>query len=120
MKDALNTRGQPYKRPHPALEQMEEKNYELLMKLIRSYRSTELLKLTRYRDVRTHRVAPSVDHSELAVDIASVPLMPGSPIQLFSTPTALEYTFLNLYELAKGVYSHLSELLNGLTTIIHA
>jgi hypothetical protein len=119
MKDSLNRRGQPVKRPHPAVEALEESDYQRLMKFIRSYRSADVIRLTKYRDVRTHRVAPSVDHPELAVDLAYIHQL-DSPLQLFRQPTVPQYTFLDLYEGAKKVYSHLSEMLFGINDIIHA
>jgi hypothetical protein len=120
MKDSLNRRGQPTKQTHPAVAAMNESDYRRLLKFIRGYRSTDVLKLTRYRDVRTHRVAPSVDHPELAVDLACIPLTSGSPIQLFRQPTEPQYRFLDLYDGAKKVYSHLSQMLFGINDIIHA
>jgi hypothetical protein len=121
MKDALNTRGQPYRRPNASLELLEDGNYESLIGLIRRYRSPELLKLTRYRDLRIHRVAPSVDRPELAVDIASVPQSAtGTPIQLFRQRTEPEYMFLGLYDCAKKVYLHLLTMLHGINEIVHA
>src|SRR5260370_36342415 len=56
MKESLNSRGKPEKTPHPALEAMSDKDYAQLMALIRSYRSVEVVRLTSYRDRRTHRV----------------------------------------------------------------
>ena len=121
MKDSLNKRGQPAKQPHPAVEALEEIDYQTLMKLIRNYRSADVLELTRYRDMRTHRVAPSVDHPELAIGIASIPqFTSGLSIQVLSQPPAPEYKFLDLYSCARNVYAHLSGMLLGINQIIHA
>jgi hypothetical protein len=121
MKDALNSRGQPDKDPHPALEAMDEREYQTLMAIVRSYRSAEVLRLVRYRDTRTHRITPSVDHPELAVDIVSPPQDgTGIPTMLFNRRNAPEHSFLDLYADTKQVYSQLSALLHRLNAIIHA
>lgn len=119
MKSSLNKRGKPSKNPHPALEAMEEQDYQPLMKLIRNYRSPDVMHLTRYRDIRTHRVSPSVDHPELAVIMTAIPETTwGMP--MFSQATMPDYEFLDLYHDAKAVYAHLLETLTGLNKLIHA
>jgi hypothetical protein len=121
MKDTLNNRGQPDKHPHPAVEAMDEREYQALMAIVRSYRSAEVLRLVRYRDTRTHRVRPSIDHPELAVDMVSPPQEgAGIPTALFNRPNAPEHSFLDLYADTKKVYSQLSALLQRLNAIIHA
>lgn len=121
MKDSLNKRGKPDKGPHPALESMSDHDYEKLMSTIRSYRSADVVALTGYRDIRTHRVAPSVDHPELAVDVSPVTYgRPGQAIPLFGRRIAPEYQFLDLYAQAKRAYSQLIALLGRLNEVIHA
>jgi hypothetical protein len=53
MKEALNKRGKPEKNPHPKLEAMREEMYQKLITIVRSYRSADVVELTRYRDKRT-------------------------------------------------------------------
>ncbi len=118
MKDSLNRRGKPEKQPHPRLESMSDEDYMKLMDLVRSYRSPEVLELTGYRDRRTHRVAPTVDHPALGVVLQSLP--PGQPVPVFSSPDAAEFDFLELYATAKKVYAHLLRILAGINEIIHA
>lgn len=120
MKEALNKRGKPEKSLHPKLEAMSEETYQKLMAIIRSYRSADVVALTHYRDRRTHRVTPSVDHPILAVSISSANLIPGEPLPLFAQRNDAEYQFLTLYERAKAVYSQLLQLLLRLNEIIHA
>jgi len=119
MKEALNKRGKPEKNPHPKLEAMNDEIYGKLMEVIRSYRSPAVLELTRYRDKRTHRVSPSVDHPELAVDVFSAGASCGGPMLLFGQRTEPEYQFLDLYRQAKAVYSQLLAVLLKLNEIIH-
>jgi hypothetical protein len=121
MKDALNKRGQPEKQPHPDVEAMPQGDYDALMAVVRSYRSQDVLRLKAYRDARTHRVAPSVDHVDMAINISPVPA-PETPlsIPLGASAIVAEHEFLDLYATAKSVYIHLSGLLIGLSAIIHA
>jgi hypothetical protein len=119
MKDALNRRGKREKNPHPKLEAMSNEEYERLMNIIRSYRSPAVLGLTRYRDRRTHRISPSVDHPELAVDVFSAGKASGGPMLLFGQRSEPEYQFLDLYREAKTVYSQLLVMLLKLNEIIH-
>jgi hypothetical protein len=119
MKVELNKRGKPHKNPHPALEAMGETEYQTLMHLVRSYRCSEVLALTKYRDIRTHRVSPSVDHPELAVTLKSeTGVGVGASAQKLQCQP--EYRFLDLYEQATKVYRHLAKVLLRLNEIIHA
>ncbi len=118
MKESLNKRGKPEKQPHPALELMKERDYEALMTLVRSFRSAKFLRLIGYRDRRTHRVAPTVDHAALGVVLQSLPA--GQFVPLFSTSNEPEFDFLELYATAKEVYGHLLGIVTGINEIIHA
>jgi hypothetical protein len=122
MKDALNKRGKPEQHPHPRLEAMDDDTYRHLLALIRRYRSPEVLTLIRYRDIRTHRVAPSVDHPELAVDVLPVgrAINSDKPVPLFPQSSEAQFQFAELYECAKKVYAQMLHLLLGLGEIIHA
>lgn len=121
MKDALNARGNPQKKPHPLLEAMSVDAYSHLMEIIRGYRSAKVLTMTDFRDRRTHRVTPSVDYPELgavlstAVKVGSATIMPMGVMR-----TKAEYEYLDLYETAKAVYQQLSKMLTDLSKIIHA
>lgn len=119
MKEALNKRGKPEKNPHSKLEAMSEETYQKLMIIIRNYRSADVVGLTRYRDKRTHRVTPSVDHPELAVDVFSANAASGGPLPLFGQRNEPEYRFMELYRQAKAVYSQLLSALLRLNEIIH-
>jgi hypothetical protein len=119
MKEALNKRGKPEKNPHPKLEAMSEETYQQLMAIIRSYRSADVVGLTRYRDKRTHRVTPSVDHPELAVDVFSGNAASGGPLPFLGQRNEPEYQFPELYRQAKTVYSQLLSVLLRLNEIIH-
>jgi hypothetical protein len=118
MKDALNKRGKPERQPHPRLDAMNEIEYKRLIDLIRTYRSPKVLELTSYRDRRTHRVAPTVDHAALGVVIQSLPS--GQTIPLFSPPNEAEFDFLELYSTATDVYTHLVNMLVEINSIVHA
>lgn len=122
MKDALNKKSDSGEPSFPNAHLLSSEQYDALMKLIRGYRSQEVKKLTRYRDRRTHRVAPSVDHIKFSADVKTVPkLDSGSPIQLMAgQQSEPEYDFLQLYENAKKVYAQLSKLLTGLNELMHA
>ena len=121
MKEELNKRGKPDKNPHQGVEAMDDTEYQKLMEVIRRYRSPEVLELVRYRDIRTHRVAPSVDHPELAVEVfAAGALTAGTPTRILMTRRNAEYQFLDLYSHAKKVYAHLLRMLLELNEIIHA
>jgi hypothetical protein len=121
MKDALNKRGQPDRHPHAAVEAMDDRQYQSLIALVRGYRSEEVVRLIRYRDSRTHRVAPSVDHPELAVDMLLLPPGgPATPTSVFTRPGVPEHAFLDLYSDAKEVYNQVTVLLLRLNAIIHA
>jgi hypothetical protein len=103
------------------VEGLAEVEYQLLMELIRSYRSPKVLELTSYRNRRTHRVAPTVDHSALGVTIQSVgALLSGEAIPLFSSPNEAEFDFMHLYATAKDVYEHLLGLLIRMNLVVHA
>lgn len=119
MKEALKKRGKPEKNPHPKLEAMSEETYQQLIAIIRSYRSADVVGLTRYRDKRTHRVTPSVDHPELAVDVFSGNSASDGPLLFLSQRKEPEYQFLDLYRQAKEVYSQLLSVLLRLNEIIH-
>lgn len=118
MKDSLNKRRKPEKQPHPRLEAMSEDDYTKLMGFIRSYRSPKVLQLIGYRDRRTHRVAPTVDHAALGVVLQSLP--PGQFVPVFSSPNEPEFDFLDLYATAKEVYAHLLRTIAGINAIVHA
>jgi hypothetical protein len=119
MKDALNKRGKPEKNPHPKLEAMSEETYQQLMAIMRSYRSAEVVGLSRYRDKRTHRVTPSVDHPVLTVDVFSGNEASGGSLPFLGQRNEPEYQFLELYRQAKAVYSQLLRVLLRLNEIIH-
>jgi hypothetical protein len=118
MKESLNSRGKPEKHPHPALDAMSDGDYTQLMTLIRSYRSAEVVRLTSYRDSRTHRVTPSVDHPELSVNVSPVQTV-GSP-KIIGGTRASHFQYLDLYADAKIVYGHFSTFLVSVNRIIHA
>lgn len=122
MKDALNARGKPEKKPHRRLEAMAEGTYRQLMVLIRRYRSPQVLALIRYRDMRAHRVTPSVDHPELSVEVLAVSSATtlGRQLPVPSQSTETQYQFLELYERAKEVYAQVLTLLLDLNKIVHA
>ncbi|MGH3631518.1 MAG: hypothetical protein ACRDRL_29270, partial [Sciscionella sp.] len=73
-------------------------------------------------DIRTHRVTPSVDHPELAVDVLPVgrAINSNEPVPLFPQSSEAQYQFVELYECAKKVYAQMLGLLLGLGEIIHA
>jgi hypothetical protein len=119
MKGSLNKRAKPEKQPHSRLESMSDEDYTKLMDLVRSYRSPRLLQLIGYRDRRTHRVAPTVDHAALGVVLQSLP--PSRPVPVFmSSPDEAEFDFLELYATAKEVYAHLLRIIAGISEIVHA
>jgi hypothetical protein len=121
MKEALNKKGMPEKNPHHALEAMGDREYQELMSVVRRYRTPEVLELIQYRDIKTHRVTPSVDHPQLAVEVSSLGASAaGSPATLFASRTNAEYQFLELYRLAKKVYAHLLRMVLELNEIVHA
>ncbi len=105
MKDALNKRGKPQQQTHPELTRMPEPDYQKLMGWIRKYRSPEILALTNYRDRRTHRVTPTVDHPELGVSVQSLDgLPPGEPTVVLMRRTKAEFDLMSLYTLSTKVY----------------
>jgi hypothetical protein len=118
MKESLNSRGKSGKNPHPALEAMSDGDYEKLMALIRSYRSAEVMRFTGYRDSRTHRVTPSVDHPELTVNVS--PVQTAGSFQMFGGSQRPQFQYLDLYADARTVYTQLSNLLIGINQIIHS
>ncbi len=118
MKDSLNKRGKPEKQPHPRLESMSDEDYTNLINHVRSYRSPQALELVGYRDRRTHRVAPTVDHAALGVVLQSLP--PGQLVPVFSSPDEAEFDFLDLYATAKVVYAHLFRMVAGISEVVHA
>jgi hypothetical protein len=121
MKDALNKRGKPDREPHPRVEAMQDGDYEILMKLIRCYKTQQVLALTDFRDRRTHRVTPSVDYPELGAVLSTAETSGEAiiiPVSVMRSKP--EYEFLQLYETAKTVYEQLSEMLLGLNRVIHA
>lgn len=121
MKDELNKRGKPDKNPHRGLNALSDSEYETLMDVIRRYRSPEVLDLIRYRDIRTHRVAPSVDHPELAVEVcAAGALTAGTPTPILTMRADPDFQFLDLYGQASKAYAHLLRMLLELNEIIHA
>lgn len=121
MKEELNKRDDPLKNPHPSLVAMAESEYQKLMSLIRRYRTPEVLELIRYRDIKTHRVTPSVDHPELAVEVSSLgALAAGSPLPFVAARATADYQFMELYVTAREVYSQLLRLLLELNEIVHA
>ena len=97
---------------------MSDEDSESVMNAVRSYRSPEVLRLTAYRDRRTHRVAPTVDHSALGVVLQAMPA--GHFIPLFTQNDTAEFDFLKLYANAKDVYTQLLSLLSQLNNVIHA
>ena len=97
---------------------MSDEDYASVMDAVRSYRSPEVLRLTAYRDRRTHRVAPTVDHSALGVVLQAMPA--NHFIPLFTHNDAAEFDFLDLYANAKDVYGQLLSLLSKLNEVIHA
>ncbi len=97
---------------------MSEDDYTKLMGFIRSYRSAKVLQLIGYRDRRTHRVAPTVDHAALGVVLQSLP--PGQLVPVFSSSDEPEFDFLDLYATAKEVYAHLLLIIDGINGIVHA
>jgi hypothetical protein len=119
MKDALNTRSNAEKKPHPIVEAVNDEHYIDLMRLIRGYRSPKVLALTEFRDRRTHRVTPSVDYPELGA-VLSIAVKAGSAtiVPMGARRTEAEYKYLDLYDIAKAVYKQLSEMLVGLNKII--
>jgi hypothetical protein len=120
MKDALNKRSQP-DNAHPAVVAMDDRHYDRLMKLVRGYRSAEVTRLMQYRNARTHRVTPSVDHPELSVDMLPPLQARATAAQsLFVSPNGPAHKFLDLYSDAKHMYTQLVALLADLNVIIHA
>lgn len=117
MKDSLNRRGHPERNPHPLLEHMPENDYQALMAVVRGYRTAEVLRLMDYRNRRTHRVSPSVDHPELSVDVVEPT---HSTLGIPRQATSAEFSFINLYSDAKAVYSHMIEMLLRANAIVHA
>jgi hypothetical protein len=121
MKEELNKKGKSKQNPHPALEAMDERAYQELVSVIRRYRTPEVLELIRYRDIKTHRATPSVDHPELAVEVSSLgALAAGSRAPLLAARMRAEYQFLELYGIAKKVYAHLLRMLLELNEVVHA
>jgi hypothetical protein len=121
MKDALNKREKPQQNPHPRVITMPETEYQELMRWIRQYRSKEVLELVNYRDRRTHRVVPTVDHPELGVNVAStIGLASGQPPSDPASKAKAEFDFMNLYALSAEVYKQLLEILMGINSVIHA
>ena len=118
MKDALNRRGAPQRHPHPRLESMRDDDYAALIGFVRSYRSPAVLRLTKYRDRRTHRIAPTVDHAQLGVVLRSLP--PGQFVPIVGSPDEAEFEFLDLYQTSKEVYAHLLVVISGINGVIHA
>jgi hypothetical protein len=125
MKESLNKRGKSQLQPHPCVEALPDPEYQLLMELVRSYRSPEVLDLVNYRDRRTHRVAPTVDHPELGVNVQPAGgAFSGrlAPLSSFrgGTRGKPEFDFISLYALSAKVYEQLVAILSGINAIIHA
>jgi hypothetical protein len=97
---------------------MSDCDYAALISLVRSFRSAKFLQLIGYRDRRTHRVAPTVDHAALGVVLQSLPA--GQFVPLFGTSDEPEFDFLELYATAREVYAHLLGIIIGINGIIHA
>jgi hypothetical protein len=120
MKDALNKRGKPDKNPHPRLEAMSEPDYKKLIAAVRDYRSADVLSIISYRDRRTHRVAPTVDHAGLVSTVQTPQKGASGEIVMLLGQTGPEFQFEQLYGAAKKTYSHLLGVAQRINEIIHA
>lgn len=119
VKDALNKRGRPDKNPHAKLDAMADPNYEKLMSAVRDYRSADVLSLISYRDRRTHRAAPRVDHAGLGSSVQVPQIDASGAITLLLGEAGPEFKFEQLYETARKTYSHLVTVTTRVNEVIH-
>jgi hypothetical protein len=96
---------------------MADSDYKALMEIVRGYRTAEVLRLMDYRNRRTHRVSPAVDHPELSVDVVEPGMVAFSRTRSISPA---EYSFLKLYADAKIVYAQITKMLLRANAIVHA
>ena len=120
MKDALNKRGKPDKNPHPKLEAMSEPDFQKLITAVRDYRSADVLSIVSYRDRRTHRAAPTVDHAGLGSTVQTAKRPASDATAILFGQASPEFRFEQLYQNTKKTYSHMLCIAQRINEIIHA
>jgi hypothetical protein len=121
MKDGLNRRGRTDTTPHVRLASMADGDYQKLISAVREYRSRDVLSLVSYRDRRTHRTAPTVDHAALGTTVQTRHMSCDGPtMTMFLGRLEPEFQFEQLYSIARKVYTHLLSMVRRVNEVIHA